>query len=410
MIVSMIVPVIGAGLRHVLRPADWAIGLRASLFAVLLGLAGAVAAPSSPAYAVCGEDLQPPCQVERARAPCWSCLGSFCASCFYKAEECNHAELTVQGGLCKGPPSTSIPRPLPVDFWDGPNHVTQGYYAIVDLAAAWIVIPNLDQDNSCKGATRGGVLFPSPMRTVPQDQNMLTVPDWAETSLYGSRLAINGSFFEVNGYSGGGDLHSELCTFVYGYTLSNRQLVRQEEQIKAYSMGRPPVFRDPGTLVFYTPGSPRYADIRWFPMFPSDPFTVPANFQNAISGTQLLRNGAYVGDGVAGPDPACRLARTAVGLSIDGRQLIMVVVNPGDHGTCSQPVAATTLGSLATYMKSLGAENAIALDGGGSSQMFYTDYRSGILRSLPSDTVWPKTGFDPNKKYYRPVGNFLGIR
>ena len=162
--------------------------------------------------------------------------------------------------------------------------------------------------------------------------------------------------------------------------------------------------------MLYIPGSARYADIKWYPMFPGDPSNVPADYQNAITGTQLLKNGIYVGDSIAAPDLQCRLARTAAGLSRDGRSLILVVVNPGKNGTCKDPADATTLRSLAEYLKSKGANDAITLDGGGSAQMYYNGtWNASPTLSRPSDVV-SLPGFDRHKRYYRPVANFLGIR
>jgi hypothetical protein len=202
------------------------------LLASLMIIGAALVLPVGPASATCGNDLQAPCLTEKVRSPCWSCLGSFCAGCCYKTKTCNLPELSINptSNLCQGPPSNSIPRPTPVNFMDGPNRVTEGYEVKVDLADAWIVIPRLGLPGTCDGISK----FPSPMRTVFKDNNAPTVPDWAETSIYGSRLAINGSFFEVVGYYGTGDLHTEVCTHVFGYVVSNKELVRPEEQIKGH--------------------------------------------------------------------------------------------------------------------------------------------------------------------------------
>lgn len=385
---------------------------------VLAGRGAAVAlalllgAPAATAQAPCGEDLQAPCVVQTVRTPCWACWDGYCGTCYSASKACKNPGSWISDNLCVFPPAYPIPRPQPVDFYDGPNHVTAGYFVTVDLHEAWIVIPNLALPATCNGNSR----LPNALQTVVPDPDAPWVPNWAgESSPYNSRLAINGSFFEVFGYGLTGNIHKDPCTALFGYVLSNKALVNPEGQIKVYSKYGPPVLKQAGTLVFYTADyarqTGREADIRWYPMFPGNPSHVPAEFQNAISGTQLLKNGVYVGDNVAAPDPICRLPRTAVGLSADGNSLIMVVVNPGKNGSCTDPVQATTLGSLAAYMKSLGAQNAIALDGGGSSQMYYTaTWRSSPLRTLPSDQVRGMPGFNPSKRYYRPVANFLGIR
>src|SRR4051812_40961289 len=372
--------------------------IRAILLALMLAPAGLIA-QSEPAAAACGEDQQPPCQVQKARTPCWGCSGSFCGACFYDALECNRPELYISGGLCIDTASRVSAIPTEVDFMDGTRHVTQGYIVKIDLAEGpTVLIPNLEEINSCKNTRRGEVAFPSPMRTVPEDPNMLTVPDWAESSIYRSRLAVNGSFFEVHGYYDTGNVHDEVCTHVFGYTLSNKTLVRGEEQIKYY-VGNSAAYADAGTLVFYTAGWDKYAQIWWYPMFPpGDPNKVPPYFQNAISGTQLLKDGAYVGDSVAAPSPDCAVARTAAGLSQDGRYLFLVTVNTGESAGCNNP-SGTTMKSLAEYLQRAGAHNAISLDGGGSAQLYYSDRRI-TRRTLPSDKV-SLPGFDPNKRYFR---------
>lgn len=384
---------------------------------LLLGLlAGVFGPPPGSAWAGCGGHHQPPCSVEPVRTPCGACDDKidYCAGCYETALECRDPDLDLwydeTRGVCRSPPNTPVPRPQPVDFLDGSHHVTMGFHVRIDLARATVVIPRLGMPATCDGING----FPSPLATLAVDPNAPTVPNWAESSAYRSRLAINGSFYELKGYYGSVTVHTEVCTHVYGYVLSNGTLVRPEEQIKVSSKQHPPKSVDPGTLVFYTGNSAkrtgRYADIAWYPMFPGNPTYIPKSYRNAISGTQLVRDGAYVGDSVAAPDPNCRLSRTAAGLTMDGRHLILVVVNPGRIGSCTNPKSeATTLAGLAQYLIELGARNAINLDGGGSAQMFYTDYRSPPLRTPPSDKVY-LPDFERSKRYYRPVANFLGIR
>lgn len=392
------------------RAAGVVLGMGAAAVALTLLLG----APAAKAQAPCGEDLQAPCEVERARAPCWGCWGGACGSCFYTSRTCRNPGSGIDANnLCVAAPTYRIPEPRPVDFKDGPAHVTAGYYVVVDLREAWIVIPNLTLPSTC----RGNSALPNALQTVVPDPLATWVPNWAgPASPYNSRLAINGSFFEVIGDGRSGNIHKDPCTSLFGYTLSNRVLVSPEGPIRVYSeSGGMPVERPAGTLVFYTAQGARLRDrearIFWYPMFRGEPSHVPPEYQNAISGTQLLKDSAYVGDNVAAPDPECRLARTAVGLSADGRSLIMVVVNPGENGSCGFPAEATTLASLAAYMLSLGARDAITLDGGGSSQMYYSGTPAAPpLVTLPSDSVRGLPGFDPSRRYYRPVANFLGIR
>lgn len=68
--------------------------------------------------------------------------------------------------------------------------------------------------------------------------------------------------------------------------------------------------------------------------------------------------------------------RTAVGLTADNR-LLVVVVDGREYGYS----AGMTLRQLADFMTSLGARDAINLDGGGSSTMWL----NGLVANRPSD-------------------------
>jgi len=291
--------------------------------------------------------------------------------------------------------------------------VTDGYYTSVDLNEAWIVIPNLRQPTTCTSNSS----LPNATAVIGPDPNDPSMPTWATSSTYGVRLAVNASFFEVAAVPLGdpNNWHSWVCTNVFGYTLSNRELVRPEEQLTLYRMGgQSKITVQPATLVFYTADGARtrgrQAEIRQYPMFPGNPSNIPSDFQNAVSGVPLLTNGVYTGDTAAQPQPTCRLPRTAAGLTADGNTLILVVVNPGDdNSACNDGVAGTTLSALADYIKSLGARDAINLDGGGSSQLYFAGLAGSRLppiQTKPSDYInqWDR------KLYYRPVGNMLGIR
>ena len=99
---------------------------------------------------------------------------------------------------------------------------------------------------------------------------------------------------------------------------------------------------------------------------------------DALGGNPLLVvNGSVVGGEVDGSGPFfARAGRTAVGHTTDG-QLILVVVDGRQSGYSR----GMTLRELAELMSTLGAHNAINLDGGGSSAMVV----NGIVASRPSD-------------------------
>lgn len=110
----------------------------------------------------------------------------------------------------------------------------------------------------------------------------------------------------------------------------------------------------------------------------------------AVGGLHVL-----VRDGeVQNVDDVAVHPRTAVGFSEDGRRMFMVTVD-GRQGT----VAGLTLRDLARLMKSLGAHDALNLDGGGSST---------LVARLPGDTGVTVHN-SPSDGGERPVPNGLGI-
>jgi hypothetical protein len=107
----------------------------------------------------------------------------------------------------------------------------------------------------------------------------------------------------------------------------------------------------------------------------------------------LLKGGSRVGDlGVADSPSfaAARHPRTAVGFDPSGDFLWIVVVDGRQPGYSE----GMTLPELASLMEKLGAEEAVNLDGGGSSVMVL----EGLAVSQPSDAAGE-----------RPVVNALGI-
>jgi hypothetical protein len=124
-------------------------------------------------------------------------------------------------------------------------------------------------------------------------------------------------------------------------------------------------------------------------------FNAPAKPFNAISGqTLLLTGGQLIPD--LGDTPV--QPRTAIGYARNGRYLYLVVVD-GRQPLYSEGM---TLKELADLMKSLGADYAMNLDGGGSSTMVVraADGKARILNS-------PIDNYIPGRE--RPVANHLGI-
>jgi hypothetical protein len=124
-------------------------------------------------------------------------------------------------------------------------------------------------------------------------------------------------------------------------------------------------------------------------------FGKPSNVYNAISGDRwLVRNGKPV----SGLDDVTPAPRTAIGVDNSGEKLIIIVVDG------RQPFysSGATLKELANYLVYYGAENAINLDGGGSSTLVFEGW-FGTSKVINS----PIHGHIPG--WERPVANHLGI-
>ncbi|MBX6364229.1 MAG: phosphodiester glycosidase family protein [Gemmatimonadetes bacterium] len=78
---------------------------------------------------------------------------------------------------------------------------------------------------------------------------------------------------------------------------------------------------------------------------------------------------------------AHRYARSAVGISPDSATLLLVTVDGPPEGTTGGSSVGMTLVELANLMRSLGAADALALDGGGSSTLLAGDR----VVNVPSD-------------------------
>ncbi len=205
---------------------------------------------------------------------------------------------------------------------------------------------------------------------------------------YSARLMMNANFFDISS----GNPYSVNCTTALGWTIGNT------ETVSPYGLVHGAATQ---TLVFFTSASIQtdgvYADI----LGNNAVGAQRNNIQNAISGFQLLADGVYVSQ-PSGIDPDSNRARAGVGLTSDGKTLITVVVNNGNDGG-SYPNGGVTLPGLANLLKSLGARNALTLDGSGSSQLIFTN-GTVTYKSVGSDSAQGGTN------QYRPVPVFIGIR
>ncbi|WP_205718318.1 phosphodiester glycosidase family protein [Actinomadura sp. WMMA1423] len=107
-------------------------------------------------------------------------------------------------------------------------------------------------------------------------------------------------------------------------------------------------------------------------------FAGPVGFRFAVGGFPILRDGRPLdGLGTAGPAP-----RTAAGVSHDGRHVYLVVVDGR-----SERSGGVTIPELASLLDEAGADDAVNLDGGGSSTFVARSpgETSVTVRNTPSD-------------------------
>lgn len=128
---------------------------------------------------------------------------------------------------------------------------------------------------------------------------------------------------------------------------------------------------------------------------------LPTDARFAVSGSAKV-----LSDGIATPPAAdaVRHPRSAVGLTADGKTLILVAVD-GRRDGWSRGV---TLGELASLMKDLGASDAINLDGGGSTSLVVKDAVTGAyaVANRPSERNPLTPAVDSVE---RPVVDLIGV-
>lgn len=120
-----------------------------------------------------------------------------------------------------------------------------------------------------------------------------------------------------------------------------------------------------------------------------------ADVRQATAGFGMLLMDGEIRAGEGGP----LHPRTAAGLDRDGKTLVLVVVD-GRQPELSEGVSDR---ELATIMEELGCDDAINLDGGGSSVMLLAD--AGGAAPVPPRVVNSPSGGSP-----RPLPALLGIR
>ncbi len=126
---------------------------------------------------------------------------------------------------------------------------------------------------------------------------------------------------------------------------------------------------------------------------------LPATTRYAVSGSAIVLKDGQV---IARPKETARHPRSAVGVSADGRSLLIVAVDGRQVHS-----RGATLDELGQLMQTLGANHALNLDGGGSTALVVKDPGSGVfaIANQPSD----KSISMPNLRIERPVADVIGI-
>jgi exopolysaccharide biosynthesis protein len=126
---------------------------------------------------------------------------------------------------------------------------------------------------------------------------------------------------------------------------------------------------------------------------------LPSDTRYAVSGSAIVLR---AGEVVTHPNATARHPRSAVGLSADGRTLLMVAVDGRQEHS-----RGVTLAELGQLMQGLGAADALNLDGGGSTALVVKDPGTGVfsIANQPSETSISV----PTVHVERPVADVIGI-
>lgn len=137
---------------------------------------------------------------------------------------------------------------------------------------------------------------------------------------------------------------------------------------------------------------------------------VGASSRSATPGTLLVTDGENTGI-TSRVDPTRRHPRTAIGVDKLGQKVIIVVIDgrQPDHSI------GINLPDLADLMIKYGADDAINLDGGGSSSFVYRQVIDQAVKPTSSDKSKEDKHYklivnSPSDGHFRKVANHLGFR
>ena len=234
-------------------------------------------------------------------------------------------KIDYQAFAKEAPSPTPTPKPkVATSTTSGGNYTV----ATFDLASATVVTDSAN-DNDC-----------------PNDCPTKSLATYIAEN--GGRAGINGTYFCPPDYSScGGKVNS------FDFSVWNN---RQKKWINAYSL----FWNGRGMMVF-RPGSAQFFSCAACAGAPSDITGGITNYPSLLSGGQVL-----VSDGAKG---------TRGGIGFGSGKLFLIVARN------------SSFLDLANIFKSLGATEALNLDGGGSTALYDGGYKAGPGRSLPNAII-----------------------
>ena len=250
-----------------------------------------------------------------------------------------------------------------------PDGAAVGFLGTVDLRAAEVVVT---------GPVSKAEGFPAKATAAIEDTK--TFAEREKT-----QLAVNANFFGWLGKKTNGEPAEVLGACISNGVVVSPARVHENKPDPAIAF-----FADPAGGVVARVGRLRNDDLEGALAAVAG---IGASGTTSLDGSLLVTDSKNTGD-QARVDPDKRHPRTAIGASADGRTAYVVAIDGRSPSS-----VGVTLPELADYMISIGAANAINLDGGGSTAFIYApEGESTLLTNKPSDGK------------FRPVAVNLGFR
>lgn len=257
-------------------------------------------------------------------------------------------------------------RSITISTSDGP---AVGFIGTVDLRAAEVVVTRANEQ-------RGDL--PAKANAALEDTKTFAEREKAQ-------LAVNANYFGWLGKKTNGEPAEILGACISNGVVVSPARVHENKPDPAIAF-----FADPAGGVVAKVGRLSNEDLKGALAAVAG---IGASGTTQLDGSLLVTDSTNTGS-QARVDPDKRHPRTAIGVSADGRIAYVVAID----GRSSSSVGVT-LAELADYMISIGAANAINLDGGGSTAfIFAPEGESTLLTNKPSDGK------------FRPVAVNLGFR